>query len=110
MVSKDDLLVYHISKDWRQAGLNEQDTVMLEYVEKLTRAPGKVNQGDVDGLRRVGFDDRQVLDIVMICALFNFMTRLADGTGTRAEESWRETKIRKDTEVESSLGAKAAQA
>ena len=104
MEAKDDTLVYHIARDWRAAGLNAQDTVMLEYAEKLTRTPGKVNQEDVDKLKAEGFDDRQVLDIILIIALFNFMTRLADGTGTRAEEKWRTNKQRKDAQVEAELG------
>ncbi|MEE8434757.1 MAG: hypothetical protein V3S64_08215 [bacterium] len=114
MESKDDTLVYHIARDWRDAGLDARDTAMLEYVEKLTRTPGQVNQEDVDKLRAEGFDDRQMLDIVLICAMFNFMTRIADGTGTRAEESWRANKQRKDAavkaELEAELGQRAAQA
>ena len=114
METKDDTLVYHIARDWRAAGLNAQDTAMLAYVEKLTRTPGQVNQQDVDTLRAEGFDDRQVLDIVLVCAMFNFMTRIADGTGTRAEESWRANKQRKDAAVETwleaELGGQTAQA
>lgn len=110
METKDDTLVYHIARNWRAAGLDARDTAMLEYVEKLTRTPGQVTQEDVDKLRAEGFDDRQVLDIVLVCSMFNFMTRLADGTGTRAEESWRANKQRKDAQVEAELGGQAAQA
>ena len=73
---------------------------MLTYVEKLTRTPGRVNGEDAQRLRNVGFDDRQVLDIIMICSLFNFMTRLADGTGIRADEQTHALKARKDAAVE----------
>lgn len=83
---------------------------MLEYVDKLTRTPGKVNQDDVDKLRGVGFDDRQVLDIIMICANFSFMTRLADGTGIRAEESFRANKQRRDAQVEADLAGQTTPA
>ena len=103
MVSKNDHLVYHISRNWRVADLTEPDVAMLEYVEKLTRTPGQVNGEDAQRLRDVGFDDRQVLDIIMISAIFAFMTRLADGTGTHAEDGWRATKTRKDEAVEAEL-------
>ncbi len=83
---------------------------MLTYVDKLTRTPGKVDQDDVDKLRAVGFDDRQVLDIIMICANFNFMTRLADGTGIRADDNFRNAKQRRDAQVEAELNGQAATA
>ncbi len=107
--SRDDHLVYHLSRDWRRAALSAQDTAMLEYAEKLTRDPAAMGEDDVRGLREVGFDDRQVLDIVLVCALFNFMTRLADGIGLRAEETFRAVKTRKDAQVEAEL-ARAASA
>ena len=79
---------------------------MLGYVEKLTRTPGQVNQDDVISLRKAGFDDRQVLDIVMICSTFNFMTRLADGTGIRADEKTHALKAQKDAAIETAEPAR----
>lgn len=83
---------------------------MLEYAEKLTRTPGSIDGDDAQRLRDVGFDDRQILDVIMIAALFNFMTRLADGTGTRAEENVRNLKARKDAEIEAEMQAQPVRA
>ena len=54
---------------------------MLEYAEKLTLSPAMITEDDVNALRAVGWDDRDVLDIVMACAYFNFRVRVVDGLG-----------------------------
>ncbi|MCH8887790.1 MAG: hypothetical protein IIC13_14495 [SAR324 cluster bacterium] len=105
MESKDDRLVYHILRDWRRADLSEGDRAMLTYAEKLTQTPGQVNAGDVEALRAAGFDERQILDVVLITAKFAFMTRLADGVGIRADEKFRANSARKDAAVEAELEA-----
>ena len=101
---KDDLLVYHLERDWRQASLDAADVAMLNFVEKLNGKPGQVLQEDIDALRAAGFDDRNVLDIVMICAAYNFMNRLADGVGLPAEEGYLRIRARRDKQVEEELG------
>ncbi len=45
-------------------------------------APGEV---DLDSLRAGGLSEEQVLDVVLVACLFNFMTRLADGLGVEVE-------------------------
>lgn len=54
---------------------------MLEYAEKLTLAPGEVDQQDVERLRRAGFSDVQILDIALATAYRNFINRIALGLG-----------------------------
>jgi len=58
---------------------------MLDFAARLTRAPGEVVRGDVEKLRRHGFDDRGINDIVQVTALFNYYNRLADGLGIDLE-------------------------
>ncbi len=62
---------------------------MLDYAAKLTRAPSSVEAGDVDRLRRHGFDDAAIHDIVQVTALFNYYDRLADGLGIDPEPDWQ---------------------
>ncbi len=59
---------------------------MLEYVEKLTRHPGRITAADAETLRSAGFDDRGIHDICAIAAYFNFVNRIADGLGVELEE------------------------
>ena len=58
---------------------------MLDFAIKLTATPNEMTEGDVAGLREVGFDDVAVHDIVQVCALFNYYNRLADGLGIDPE-------------------------
>ena len=54
---------------------------MLEYTEKLTLTPAMITEDDINALRAAGWDDRDILDIVMACAYFNFRVRVVDGLG-----------------------------
>jgi uncharacterized peroxidase-related enzyme len=70
-----------IKRDWRTAPISDSERVMLEYVEKVTRAPRSVWTDDLDRLRAAGFDDVAVLQINLIASFFNYVNRVADGLG-----------------------------
>jgi uncharacterized peroxidase-related enzyme len=74
-----------VAADYRRAPLAPADRAMLEFAERLTRAPWGMGRADVDELRRYGFDDRDVHDIVQIAAYFNYINRVADGLGVAPE-------------------------
>lgn len=54
---------------------------MLEYAEKLTRYPWRMQEEDVQRLRDHGYDDQGVLQICLIASWFNYINRVADGLG-----------------------------
>jgi uncharacterized peroxidase-related enzyme len=70
-----------LRRDYTQAKLSDQDRAMLDYAAKLTRHAWKVTPDDLDRLRRVGFDDRGILQINLIASWFNYINRVADGLG-----------------------------
>ncbi len=70
-----------VKDDWRQMELTEAEYAMLEYAEKLTLTPSNMREQDVQKLRDVGWTDRDILDIVHVCAYFNFRVRVVDGLG-----------------------------
>ncbi len=59
---------------------------MLAYVEKLTRTPNRMEEEDVEALKRAGFSDAAILDICQVAAYYAFVNRLADGLGVDLEE------------------------
>ena len=62
---------------------------MLEYAEKLTIAPSSMTEADIEALRSAGWTDRDILDIVHVCAYFNFRVRIVDGLGlTHSKERY----------------------
>jgi uncharacterized protein YciW len=54
---------------------------MLEFAEFLTTTSSGVTEDWVDELRSVGWEDADVIDIVHVVSLFNYMCRVADGLG-----------------------------
>jgi uncharacterized peroxidase-related enzyme len=77
----DDDFVAAIRKDFRTAPISEQDRVMLEYVETLTKDATRLGREDQEKLKRVGFDDRGILQITLIASWFNYINRVADALG-----------------------------
>ena len=85
---KQDALVEQLKTDYTTAELDPADRAMLDYAARLTRTPWKMDAEDVENLRRVGFTDRAILDIVQITAYFAYVNRIADGLGVQLEAYW----------------------
>ncbi len=85
-LTNDDKLVEGIKEDYTRLDVTPAERAMLNYAVKLTVAPSSVGREDVEGLRRQGFDDRDILDIIYVVCLFNFNDRLADATGLIGED------------------------
>jgi len=77
----DEALVEALKADYRSAAIAEQDRVMLEYVEQVTRDATRISPSFHDRLRAVGFDDRAILQITLIASWFNYINRVADALG-----------------------------
>jgi len=90
-------VVEQVKDDWRQLELTEAERAMLEYVEKLTLTPSSMTEADVQRLRDAGWSDRDVLDIVHVCAYFNFRVRVVDGLGLELAD-WQVTRARAGSE------------
>ena len=60
---------------------------MLRFAVKLTKAPGTMEDADVEALRSAGFSDRDILDIVEVVGYYAYANRVADGLGIETE-SW----------------------
>ena len=77
-----------VRRDFHAADLSDQERTMLEFVGSLTLDSRWLRERDVQGLREVGFDDLQILEIVQLAGWFNCITRIADALGVGVE-SWR---------------------
>jgi uncharacterized peroxidase-related enzyme len=84
-VTLDDEFVAAIRKDFRTAPISDQDRVMLEYVETLTKDATRLGREDQEKLKAVGFDDRGILQITLIASWFNYINRVADALGVGRE-------------------------
>ena len=77
----DDKLIAALENDYTKAPISEQDRVMLDYVVQVTRDATRITPAHHDALRRVGFDDRAILQITLIASWFNYINRVADALG-----------------------------
>jgi len=78
--------VAQLIKNWRNADLDEQEKKMLEFTEKFTLTPAEISDDDVEGLRQVGFDESQILAIVLGAGYRNWVDRVADLLGVEEEK------------------------
>lgn len=77
----DEDFVEALTTDFRALPLSDQDRVMLEYVEQITKDATRISPAFHDRLRAVGFDDRGILQITLIASWFNYINRVADALG-----------------------------
>ena len=91
--SKDLELAPALVRDWRSAAIPDRLRALLEYTERLTRAPSRMEEADVVRLRDAGLDDEAILSACEVVSYFAFVNRMADGLGVRLEPGWRHTII-----------------
>jgi len=54
---------------------------IVRHAEKLTTAPAAMTESDLGELRAVGLSDKDILDLTLVVAYFNFVNRIALGLG-----------------------------
>ena len=57
---------------------------------RVTRAPAAVRRREVEGLRKFGLTDRDILDTVEVISYFNYINRVADALGIDPEPEMRQ--------------------
>src|SRR5215510_16542063 len=60
-----------VAQNWRVADLEPRHEAMLDFCIKLTEAPDKIHEADSEVLRRAGFSDREIWDIVAVASFYN---------------------------------------
>ncbi len=84
---KDWTKVEQLRTDYLEAGLSVPDQKLCEFADQLTTDPGAKKRDErVEELRKVGFDDRSILDASLVVSYFNFVNRLVLGLGVDLED------------------------
>jgi uncharacterized peroxidase-related enzyme len=78
-----------VQEDYGSAGLSPREVALLDFAVRLTKSPSEVRKTDLDGLRRHGLSDEQIVDGVQCIGYFNFINRVLDGLGVDPESSMR---------------------
>ena len=93
--SQDLEMASHFLSDYTQAPRSSTDRRILDFAVQITQAPSALTENDVVQLRDAGLEESQILDVVLVACLSNFMDRLANSLGVdleprhrRALENW----------------------
>tara|TARA_B100000749_G_scaffold120120_1_gene91976 strand:- start:76 stop:366 length:291 start_codon:yes stop_codon:yes gene_type:complete len=84
-LTKNQALVDQLKDDYKKADITNKEKAMLDYSYKLTLFPWDMTKTDVEDLKKVGFSDREILDINQIVSYYAYVNRLADGLGVELE-------------------------
>jgi len=87
-LSGDPILGEQIVMNYRAADLDKRQRAMLDFAVKLTVEPWTVEEKDREGLRRVGFSDRDIWDIAAIAGFFNMTNRIASAIDMRPNSQY----------------------
>ena len=97
MLGRDQALAVH--RDYRNAGLSQQQVTMLAYAEQITRDASKISELDIERLRKAGFSDLNIADIALAASFRNFLSRYFDAVGATVEDEFLDS----DPEVRAEL-------
>lgn len=75
-----------LANNWRDLPLTPAERAMLAYVELLAVNPNRATKDDVETLRREGFTDEEIFEIVMVTAYYAMRCRMANGLGVEVDE------------------------
>jgi len=89
---KDEAKVRRIQEDYTTVDLGEANRALLDFAKKMTLSHQKLGRADVEGLRRHGFTDRDILDAVQITGYFNYTNRVMGALGIEPEADMRFTR------------------
>ncbi|TVS04636.1 MAG: alkylhydroperoxidase [Rhodobacteraceae bacterium] len=80
-LSADPALGEAMVMNYRAAPLDTRTRAMLDFAALVAEASAKVSEADRDALRRHGFSDRDIFDIIAVVGFFSMSNRVASATG-----------------------------
>ena len=82
----DEHLDSEFATTWRTYDLDDKTGSLLAYAEKLTKAPGQLEDSDVDALREAGWSEDAIYEATALSSFFNFSGRLEAASGLPPDE------------------------
>jgi uncharacterized peroxidase-related enzyme len=83
---KDEFRVHALASAYTTIGLEGADLVLCELAFYLTTTPADAQVAKaIDKLKKLGYEDRAILDAHLVIAYFNFVNRLVLGLGVELE-------------------------
>jgi uncharacterized peroxidase-related enzyme len=87
-LSGNPMLGEQLVMNYRVADLDERQRAMLDFAAKMTTASATIEETDRQGLRDVGFSDRDIWDIANVTGFYNMSNRVASATDMRPNDEY----------------------
>lgn len=71
----------HIENNSLNVILTNAEYAFVEYANKLTLNANSISESDIDGLRKFGYDDGEILEVNQVVSYFNYANRTVLGLG-----------------------------
>ncbi len=81
-MARDQHLAEQVKVDYTKADLNVRERCIADFTVKVTRCPNACSPQDINALKEVGLQDKDILNLVQIVAYYNFSTRLFESLST----------------------------
>ena len=78
---QDPALIDALLDDPETAPVDDRLRPVLAYVAKLNTLPSRLTRADAQAVFDAGWDERALYEAVQVCATFNMMNRIVEGTG-----------------------------
>lgn len=75
-----------IVKDFRNAGLSPEEIALMSFAQKIILNAHQINQEDVEVLRKFGFTDEEILDVVLATTARSFFSKSLDSLDAKPDE------------------------
>ena len=83
-------VVEDLVEDPGSAGLDEAETLIVQFAAKVAGDATTISDADIERLRSAGISDRDILDVVLAAAARCFFSKVLDATGTLADSIYNE--------------------
>lgn len=79
-----------IARDYRHAGLEPKEVLMMEYSQKVVRDASSTTPADFEHLREAGWTDEDILSITLAAAARSFASKVFDALGAPPDAIYQE--------------------
>ena len=77
--------IEELNKDYQSSSLSEKEKAVLDFSLKVTNESYKITEKDHEKLKKYGMTEQQILEVISVASLFNFINRFVDALGTDLE-------------------------
>lgn len=78
-----------IADDHHDAGLDDTDTAIIDFAERVTTDATSITAADIDRLRDVGLSDTDIFQVVLAAAARCFFSTVLDAVGAQPDAHYR---------------------